>query len=145
MHAIHNAGIQLLATAQNNVALAFIVAGFVAPAVTGQLAYVTWDQVVTWLIVPAIVAIVIRAADSESLKGVLPYSTRHTCPKRRARTPRAARLPTRPEKQLRAHVTEPTAGSPVNPRRGRRIPASQPGEAPLRDPGGASSFATHAV
>jgi hypothetical protein len=37
MHAIHNARIQLLATALNNLALAFIVAGFVAPAVGGQL------------------------------------------------------------------------------------------------------------
>ena len=27
---------------------------------------------------------------------------------------------------FRAHVTEPIAGSRVNPRRGRRIPASQP-------------------
>jgi hypothetical protein len=34
---IHNARIQLLATALNNLALAVIVAGFVAPAVTGQL------------------------------------------------------------------------------------------------------------
>jgi hypothetical protein len=37
MHTVHNARIQLLATALNNAALAFIVAGFVAPAVTGQL------------------------------------------------------------------------------------------------------------
>jgi hypothetical protein len=37
MHAIHNARIQLLATALNNVALAVVIAGFVAPAVTGQL------------------------------------------------------------------------------------------------------------
>ena len=37
MHAIHNARIQLLATALNNLALAVIVAGFVAPAVSGQL------------------------------------------------------------------------------------------------------------
>lgn len=37
MHAVHNARVQLLATALNNVALAFVVAGFVAPAVTGQL------------------------------------------------------------------------------------------------------------
>jgi hypothetical protein len=37
MHAVHNARIQLLATALNNVALAFIVAGFVAPAASGQL------------------------------------------------------------------------------------------------------------
>jgi hypothetical protein len=38
MHAIHNARVQLLATALNNLALAFVVAGFVAPAVSGQLA-----------------------------------------------------------------------------------------------------------
>lgn len=37
MHTVHNARVQLLATALNNLALAFIVAGFVAPAVTGQL------------------------------------------------------------------------------------------------------------
>ena len=37
MNSIHNARVQLLATALNNVALAFIIAGFVAPAVTGQL------------------------------------------------------------------------------------------------------------
>jgi hypothetical protein len=37
MHAIHNARVQLLATALNNIALAFVVAGFVAPAVTHQL------------------------------------------------------------------------------------------------------------
>ncbi len=34
---IHNARITLLATLINNLALAFIVAGFVAPTVTGQL------------------------------------------------------------------------------------------------------------
>jgi hypothetical protein len=37
MHTVHNARIQLLATGLNNFALAFIVAGFVAPAVSGQL------------------------------------------------------------------------------------------------------------
>jgi uncharacterized membrane protein len=37
MHAIHNARVQLLATALNNIALAFVVAGFVAPVVTRQL------------------------------------------------------------------------------------------------------------
>jgi hypothetical protein len=37
MHTVHNARVQLLATALNNVALAFIVAGFVAPVVSGQL------------------------------------------------------------------------------------------------------------
>jgi hypothetical protein len=37
MHAVHDARINLLATALNNLALAFIIAGFVAPSVTGQL------------------------------------------------------------------------------------------------------------
>jgi len=37
MHTVHNARITLLATAVNNLALAVIVAGFVAPAVNGQL------------------------------------------------------------------------------------------------------------
>jgi hypothetical protein len=37
VHAVHNARIQLLATAFNNLALAVIVAGFVAPAASGQL------------------------------------------------------------------------------------------------------------
>jgi hypothetical protein len=37
VHAIHNARIQLLATALNNLSLAVIVAGFVAPVVSGQL------------------------------------------------------------------------------------------------------------
>ena len=37
MHTVHNARILLLATALNNLALAFIVTGFVAPALTGRL------------------------------------------------------------------------------------------------------------
>lgn len=37
MHTIHNARVQALATLLNNLALAFIVAGFVAPIVSGQL------------------------------------------------------------------------------------------------------------
>lgn len=37
MHTIHNARVQLLATAMNNAALAVLVAGFLAPAVSGQL------------------------------------------------------------------------------------------------------------
>ena len=37
MHAVHNARITLLATLLNNTALAFIVAGFIAPTVGGQL------------------------------------------------------------------------------------------------------------
>jgi hypothetical protein len=38
MHTVHNARIALLATALNNLALAVIVAGCIAPAVSGQLA-----------------------------------------------------------------------------------------------------------
>jgi hypothetical protein len=86
---IHNARITLLATALNNLAVAFVVAGFVAPVVTGQLqgdwqavvtpgsdrhrdwstflrmmgarrlAVVTWDQALVWLIMPVIGAIII--------------------------------------------------------------------------------------
>ena len=37
MHQIHNARIQLLATLLNNAALAFIVAAFIAPVVSGNL------------------------------------------------------------------------------------------------------------
>ncbi len=37
IHTVHNARITLLATALNNIALAFLVAGLIAPAVTGQL------------------------------------------------------------------------------------------------------------
>lgn len=37
MHAVNNARVQLLATALNNVALAVVIAGFVAPLITGQL------------------------------------------------------------------------------------------------------------
>lgn len=37
MHTIHNARVQLVATMLNNIAVAFIVAGFVAPAVSQQL------------------------------------------------------------------------------------------------------------
>jgi hypothetical protein len=37
VHTIRNARVQLLATMVNNIAVAFVVAGFVAPAVTGQL------------------------------------------------------------------------------------------------------------
>jgi hypothetical protein len=88
MHAIHNARIQLLATLLNNAALAFIVAAFIAPAAGGQLQggwaggnddrlghawsratfqcmsgarefAMRWDQTVTWLILPAIVALVL--------------------------------------------------------------------------------------
>jgi hypothetical protein len=46
MHTIHNARVQLLATALNNIALAFIVAGFVAPAASGQL-HAGWQVVTT--------------------------------------------------------------------------------------------------
>jgi len=38
MHTVHNARITLLATALNNLALAVIVAGCIAPVVSGQLA-----------------------------------------------------------------------------------------------------------
>jgi hypothetical protein len=37
MHTVHNARINLLATAVNNLALAFAIAGFVAPLTGGQL------------------------------------------------------------------------------------------------------------
>jgi hypothetical protein len=50
MHTVHNARVQLLATALNNFALAFIVAGFVAPAVTGQLRGGSWVLVtLAWI------------------------------------------------------------------------------------------------
>ena len=37
MHTIHNERIKLLATAFNNLALAVVVAGFIAPVTTGHL------------------------------------------------------------------------------------------------------------
>ena len=37
MHTVHNARIQFLATLLNNAALAFIVAGFIAPVTSGDL------------------------------------------------------------------------------------------------------------
>lgn len=37
MHAVHNARVNLLATAVNNGALAFVVAGFVAPLTNGLI------------------------------------------------------------------------------------------------------------
>jgi hypothetical protein len=46
MHTVHNARITLLATAVSNLALAVIVAGFVAPAVNGQL-HGGWQTVTT--------------------------------------------------------------------------------------------------
>jgi hypothetical protein len=46
MHTIHNARITLLATAFNNLELAVIVAGFIAPAAGGQLR-VGWQIVTT--------------------------------------------------------------------------------------------------
>jgi hypothetical protein len=46
VNAVHNAGVQLLATLLNNVALAFMVAGFVAPTVGGQLRG-DWHALVT--------------------------------------------------------------------------------------------------
>jgi hypothetical protein len=47
MHTVHNAQITLLATLLNNAALAFIVAGFIAPVTSGQLH--AGGQVVTTL------------------------------------------------------------------------------------------------
>ena len=38
MHTVHNARLNLLATASNNLALAFVVAGFVAPLTNGLIA-----------------------------------------------------------------------------------------------------------
>ena len=46
MHTVHNARITLLATALNNLALAVVVAGFVAPAASGQL-HGGWQAVTT--------------------------------------------------------------------------------------------------
>ena len=46
MHTIHNAQITLLATLLNNAALAFIVAGFIAPAAGGQL-HAGWQAAAT--------------------------------------------------------------------------------------------------
>jgi hypothetical protein len=37
MHTVHNERFKLLATAFNNLALAFVVGGFVAPVITGHL------------------------------------------------------------------------------------------------------------
>jgi hypothetical protein len=50
MHTIHNARITLLATAFNNLALAVIVAGFIAPASSGRL-HGGWQAVttLTWI------------------------------------------------------------------------------------------------
>jgi len=45
-HAIHNERIRLLATARSNLGQAFIVAGFVAPNVTGQW-QIGWRGLVT--------------------------------------------------------------------------------------------------
>ncbi len=88
MPAVHNARITLLATAANNLAMAVVVSGCIAPAASGQLhggarglttfawiafgivlhidaagprevLVMTWDQVWTWLIIPAIGTIVI--------------------------------------------------------------------------------------
>ena len=91
MNTVHNARITLLATALNNLALAVVVAGSIAPAASGQLhvglasgdnarldrlrnrptyqraAYtreasaVTWDQAWVWLIWPAILTAVVCA------------------------------------------------------------------------------------
>jgi len=47
MHTIRNARITLLANLLNNAALAFIVAGFIAPAAGGQL-HAGWQAVATF-------------------------------------------------------------------------------------------------
>jgi hypothetical protein len=46
VHTVHNARITLLATALNNLALAVVVAGFIAPAANGQL-HAGWQTVIT--------------------------------------------------------------------------------------------------
>ena len=46
MHTVHNARVTLLATVFNNLALAVIVAGFIAPAASGQLR-AGWQAVTT--------------------------------------------------------------------------------------------------
>lgn len=46
MSTVHNARITLLATAFNNLALAVVVAGFIAPAATGQL-HAGWQTLTT--------------------------------------------------------------------------------------------------
>ena len=46
MNTVHNARITLLATALNNLALAVVVAGSIAPAASGQL-HVGWQVVIT--------------------------------------------------------------------------------------------------
>ncbi len=38
MHAVHNARVQMLANFSNTLGIAFIVTGFVVPAISGQLA-----------------------------------------------------------------------------------------------------------
>jgi hypothetical protein len=51
MHTVHNACITLLATVFNNLALAVVVAGFIAPAASGQL-HAGWQTVTTlaWIV-----------------------------------------------------------------------------------------------
>ena len=74
---------------------------------------------------------------STSPARVLAAPLRHAPPSRHVAHPHRSDRPH--ASPSRAHVTEPIAGSRVNPPRGRRIRASQPErEAPLRDPGGAS-------
>jgi hypothetical protein len=46
MNTVHNARITLLATALNNLALAVVVAGSIAPAASGQL-HIGWQVVTT--------------------------------------------------------------------------------------------------
>jgi hypothetical protein len=51
VHTVHNARIALLATVFNNLALAVVVAGFIAPAASGQL-HAGWQAVMTlaWIV-----------------------------------------------------------------------------------------------
>ena len=54
MHAMHNARVNLAATALNNMALAFVVAGFIAPTVNGQLpAGGSYAVTLAWIVLGA--------------------------------------------------------------------------------------------
>jgi hypothetical protein len=63
MHAVHNARVQSLTTALNNIALAFVVAGFVAPLVTHQLQSVSAAVVtLAWIALGAALHIIAQLA-----------------------------------------------------------------------------------
>ncbi len=51
MHPVHNAQIQLLATASNNLGVGALIAGIIAPSVTGTVGDLT--HIVLWLILGA--------------------------------------------------------------------------------------------